>query len=117
MSVWVDGFHFLRARPHPTDPEKCLFDNWWYAPAPEGVTEPVRTTAGIVERDEVVEHELFEPGEKSMGLTIDQDMAIFPGQQRAMRSRGYTGSYLAGQEGRVSRLHELVDDYIEGRRT
>ena len=31
VSLWADGFHFLRARPHPTDPEQCLFDNWWYA--------------------------------------------------------------------------------------
>ena len=117
VSVWVDGFHFLRTRPHPTDPEKCLFDNWWYAPAPERMTDPVRTTAGLVERDAVVNHELFEPGEKSMGLTIDQDMSIFPAQQQAMHSRGYKGSYLSGQESRVSRLHELVDDYIEGRRS
>ena len=53
-------------------------------------------------------------GEESMGLTIDQDISIFPGQQKAMHSRGYKGAYLAGQESRVSRLHELVDDYIEG---
>jgi phenylpropionate dioxygenase-like ring-hydroxylating dioxygenase large terminal subunit len=116
VSLWVDGFHFLRARPHPTDPEKCLFDNWWYAPDPEGVTGPVRTTAGLVERDAEVPHEVFEAGEQSMGLTIDQDMGIFPAQQAAMRSRAYRGSYLSGQESRVSRLHEVLDDYIEKRR-
>ncbi|MFK7977485.1 MAG: SRPBCC family protein [Halioglobus sp.] len=112
VSVWVDGFHFLRARPHPTDPEQCLFDNWWYAPDPEGVAEAVRTTAGLVERDAIVEHEVFEAGTQTMGLTIDQDMTIFPAQQSGMRSRGYKGSYLAGQESRVSRLHELIDEYI-----
>ena len=116
VSLWVDGFHFLRARPHPTDPEKCVFDNFWYAPDPAGVSGPVRTTAGLVERDAEIEHEVFALGEKSMGLTIDQDLTVFPGQQRAMHSRGYKGSYLAGQESRISRLHELVDDYIAGRR-
>lgn len=116
VSIWVDGFHFLRARPHPSDPEQCLFDNWWYAPNPPGATDAVRTTAGLVERDAVIEHELFAVGEQSMGLTIDQDLSVFPGQQMAMRSRGYKGSYLAGQESRTQRLHELVDDYIEGRR-
>ncbi len=115
VSLWVDGFHFLRARPHPTDTEQCVFDNWWYAPDPEGVTGPVRTTAGLVERDAVVEHELFAPGEQTMGLTIDQDMSIFPAQQMGMRSRAYKGSYLAGQESRTARLHELVDDCIAGR--
>ncbi len=117
VSLWVDGFHFLRARPHPTDPEKCLFDNWWYAPDPKEVSSPVRTTAGLVERDAVVEHEVFEAGAQSMGLTIDQDMSIFPAQQMGMRSRGYKGSYLAGQESRISRLHELIDEYIEGKRS
>lgn len=113
VSLWVDGFHFLRARPHPTDPEQCIFDNFWYAPDPDGVTEPVRTTAGLVERGTEIEHEVFSLGEKSMGLTIDQDLTIFPGQQRAMSSSGYQGSYLSGQESRVSRLHELIDDFIE----
>jgi phenylpropionate dioxygenase-like ring-hydroxylating dioxygenase large terminal subunit len=117
VSVWVDGFHFLRARPHPTDPEKCIFDNWWYAPGHAGAPEQILTTAGLVDRDATVEHEVFEVGEQSMGLTIDQDMSIFPAQQLAMRSRGYTGSYLSGQESRTARLHELVDDYIAGRRS
>ena len=48
VSLWSDGFHFLRARPHPTDPEQCIFDNWWYASQPEGETAPVRTTVRIV---------------------------------------------------------------------
>lgn len=116
VSVWVDGFHFLRARPHPTDPEQCLFDNWWYAPCPEGETADVSTTVGMVPRDAVVEHEMLTYGRDSMGMTIDQDISVFIPQQLGMRSRGYRGAYLAGQESRTQRLHELVDDYIEGRR-
>jgi phenylpropionate dioxygenase-like ring-hydroxylating dioxygenase large terminal subunit len=116
VSIWADGFHFLRARPHPTDPQQCIFDNWWYASQPVGETAPVRTTANVVERDAEVRHEVFEPGEQSMGLTIDQDMEIFPLQQAGFRSRGYRGAYLAGQESRVGRFHEVIDDYIEGRR-
>ena len=116
VSLWSDGFHFLRARPHPTDPEQCIFDNWWYASQPEGETAPVRTTVGIVPRDTEVEHEVFEAGEKSMGRTIDQDLGIFPLQQAGFRSRGFKGAYLSGQESRVQRYHELIDDYIEGRR-
>ncbi len=115
VSLWSDGFHFLRARPHPTDPEQCVFDNWWYASQPEGETAPVRTTAEIIPRDAEVEHEVFELGEKSMGRTIDQDVEIFSLQQISMRSRGYEGAYLADQESRVERYHELIDDYLEGR--
>lgn len=116
VSLWADGFHFLRARPHATDPEQCVFDNWWYASQPEGETAPVRTTAGTVSRDAEVKHEVYKDGELSMGITIDQDLRIMPGQQAGFRSRGYKGAYLAGQESRLSRYHELIDDYIEGRR-
>ncbi|MCP5178927.1 MAG: aromatic ring-hydroxylating dioxygenase subunit alpha [Pseudomonadales bacterium] len=116
VSLWSDGFHFLRARPHPSDPEQCVFDNWWYASQPEGETAPIRTTVGIVPRDHECRHEVFAAGEKSMGRTIDGDVEIFPLQQAGFHSRGYVGSYLAGQESRIRRYHELIDDYIAGRR-
>ncbi|HEY5679096.1 MAG TPA: SRPBCC family protein, partial [Pseudomonadales bacterium] len=115
VSIWADGFHFLRARPHPTDPERCVFDNWWYASQPEGETELVSTMIGPVDRDAVVEHEVFDYGEQTMGMTIDQDMAVFIRQQKGFRSRGFKGVYLSKQESRVRRYHELIDDYIEGR--
>ena len=116
VSVWADGFHFLRARPHPTDPEQCIFDNWWYASQPGSETAPVSTMVGMVDRDADVEHKVFEVGEESMGMTIDQDIAVFTQQQKGFRSRGFKGVYLSNQEGRVRRYHELIDDYIEGRR-
>ena len=114
VSVWADGFHFLRARPHPTDPERCIFDNWWYASQPKGESLPVSTMLGPVERDAEVPHDVFEVGEKSMGKTIDEDIAVFVRQQKGFRSRGYKGVYLANQENRVRRYHELIDDYIDG---
>lgn len=116
VSLWAGGFHFLRARPHPSDPTRCLFDNWWYAPAPEGNTEPVGTIIGPVERDAEVEHDVFEYGERSLSELIDQDMGVTTGQQLGFRSRGYKGVYLAQQEHRIRRYHEVIDDYIEGRR-
>lgn len=39
---------------------KVVLDNGWYASQPNGVTTPVRTTAGIVERDAEVEHEVID---------------------------------------------------------
>jgi phenylpropionate dioxygenase-like ring-hydroxylating dioxygenase large terminal subunit len=116
VSVWADGFHFLRARPHPTDPGQCVFDNWWYAPAPEGLTTPVMTINGPVERDAEVEHEVFEYLERSLSNLIDQDMGITTGQQLGFRSRAYKGVYLARQEHRIRRYHEVIDEYIEGKR-
>ena len=74
------------------------------------------TNTGIVDRDAEVPHEVFSVGEQSMGKTIDEDIAVFTRQQTGFRSRGFKGVYLSNQESRVRRYHELIDDYIEGRR-
>ena len=50
----------------------------------------------------------------SIGPAIEDDVAVFITQQRGVRSRGFTGAYLSGQEMRISRYHERIDDYIDG---
>ena len=114
VSITADGFHFLRSRPHPTDPEQCIFDNWFYAPEPPAGVTHVFTPAGPVERDAVVKHETFNYLDKSAGPAMDQDLSITTGQQLGFRSRGYVGVYLSGQEARVRRYHEVIDEYIKG---
>ena len=111
----ADGFHFLRARPHATDPERCVFDNWWYASCPEGDLWPVPTGWGLVERDAEVRTEVFDYGEKWIGAAIDEDVEGFVRQQRGFRSRGVKGGCLSRQESRVRGCHELIDDHIEDR--
>jgi phenylpropionate dioxygenase-like ring-hydroxylating dioxygenase large terminal subunit len=114
VSLWADGFHFLRARPHATDPEKCVFDNWWYASNPKYETSPIRSTVGIHERGNfAIEPDIFDHGEKSLGQTIDQDAVVFIFQQHGLRSRGFNGAYFAGQEKRVHRFHEMIESYFE----
>jgi len=51
-----------------------------------------------------------------MGFVADQDLSVAIAQQRGLHSRGYKDSYLTGQEDRVRRLHEVINDHIEGRR-
>lgn len=116
VSVWSDGFHFLRARPHPTDPTKSVFDNWWYAPVPKDNCEQVRTINGMMDADDALEHDVFDYGEKSMTQVMDQDMGVTKGQQLGFRSHGFKGVYLSEQEHRIRRYHELIDEYIEGER-
>ena len=112
VSVWSDGFHFLRARPHREDPQQCLFDNWWYA-------SPASIEAGIERNhggeDEVPVTMLDFDGDVSIGPGIEEDVAVFVTQQRGFRSRGFKGVYLSRQEMRIRRYHELIDDYIAGR--
>jgi len=114
VSVWADGFHFLRARPHATDPTQSVFDNWWYAPVPKDNCEQVRTISGPLDADIECEHDVFNYGDKSMGLLIDQDMGVTSGQQLGLRSRGFSGVYLAKQEHRIRRYHEVIDEYLDG---
>ncbi|MBV45490.1 MAG: hypothetical protein CML87_06550, partial [Rhodobiaceae bacterium] len=118
--------------PHPTDPEKCFFEHWWFVPkmerlsgsatfigsdktestAGENMTEtplgpkPLRTAA----------HEWIVYPEGSMGYVTDQDIGMAIGQQKGVKSRGFDGAILTGQETRVRRYHEVLNDYIEGRR-
>ena len=124
VSLWADGFHFLRARPHPTDPAQCLFDNWWYA-SPASIDAEAKVAAlnrsaagagGEINPDTgEVDVTMLSYPEDSIGPAIEEDVAVFVTQQRGFRSRGFKGVYLANQEKRISRYHELIDDYIEGR--
>ncbi len=118
VSLWSDGFHFLRARPHRSDPEQCLFDNWWYASPASIAAGPDANERGMGTQLDGNEAPLrmLNFGEDSIGPAIEQDVAVFVTQQRGFRSRGFKGVYLSNQEKRISRYHELIDDYIEGRR-
>ena len=112
VSLWSDGFHFLRARPHRHDPQQCLFDNWWYA-SPASVDAGFERNHGGA--DEVPRTLLDFEGEESIGPGIEDDVSVFVTQQRGFRSRGFKGVYLSRQEMRIRRYHELIDDYIAGR--
>ena len=112
VSLWSDGFHFLRARPHRSDPEQCLFDNWWYC-SPAGLEAGVERGMGAGEE---VELRMVDIEKESIGPAIEDDVRVFLTQQRGFRSRGFKGVYLSKQEERIRRYHELIDDYIEGRR-
>jgi len=115
VSITADGFHFLRVRPHATDPNRCLFDNWFYATDPAGETAPVYAPIGPVPRGTEVPHQVFDYLDKSLGYAMDQDMSITTGQQNGFRSRGYQGAVLTGQESRILHYHNQLDAYMSGR--
>lgn len=114
-SLNADGMLFLRALPHPTDPERCLFDSWYYSFGDMSSHKALVTLDGEAASGHV-EREYVDYGEKSLGVVLDGDAWVMAGQQQAMHSRGYRGAILAGQERRIAQYHAMIDRYIDGYR-
>ena len=113
FSMKPDGCIFLRSAPHPTDPNKCLFDMWYLTMFPKGAKEYYSNSMrDWVSIDHQVEHVTGLAGEVSCGPGIDQDVAIWSTQHKGLRSRGYRGEYLPAQERRIRYFHETLDRYL-----
>jgi phenylpropionate dioxygenase-like ring-hydroxylating dioxygenase large terminal subunit len=115
FSLKPDGCIFLRANPHPDDPNKCLFDMWYFTLFPEGVTEyHSHTMEEMVSTSTQAPHVTGVWPETSVGPAIDQDVRVWSAQQKGLKSRGYRGDYMPWQERRVRHFHEMIDRYIAG---
>ena len=119
ITATAEGAHFFRTEPDPSDPEKCTFDYWFLAPKIEG-QDTVTTICGVRPFEEA-SHESIEYGsgaiiDDMMDSFLVQDLSVAVGQQNGFHSRGYKDAILSGQESRVRRFHEIINDYIEGRR-
>lgn len=114
-SINADGMLFLRAMPHPTDPERCVFDSWYYSFGAMSSHIELVTLEGEPDRAGVP-REFIDYGEKSLGVVLDGDAWVMVGQQQAMHSRGYRGAILANQERRIAQYHAMIDRYIAGYR-
>ena len=119
LSVLPDDVIFFRTEPHPDNPEKCTFDLWHMVFPVEGVTN-VETMHGPRKvEDAAYERRAFDRGRgvpEMHGQIVFQDLSLAEGQQRGWRSQGYEDAYLSSQEVRVRRWHEVLNDYLEGRR-
>ena len=114
-----DSFLVWRWEPHPTDPEKCFFEQWTMAYPIEGMEEFVNRTA--VNPIQLTEAELdvreYDNGAGVMDYSdqvVFQDWQLTAGQTAGWRSRGYQEPYFAAQETRVRRFHEVLNDYLAG---
>ena len=102
-----------RMRPHPTDPTKCFYDNFTYGAAGSEGDADLENLGGKEWLHEGSQREFFTYGERLMNRRIaDQDLSIVTGQQLGLKSRAYTGVNLSGQENRVQRFHDVIDNYL-----
>jgi phenylpropionate dioxygenase-like ring-hydroxylating dioxygenase large terminal subunit len=121
ISFLPDHVIFYRSEPHPDDPGKCSFDLWSFIFPVEGVSEGEVVMFGRMPYEEAdfCDHRSFDRGRgvpELAGQIVHQDMMLAEGQQRGMHSRGYRDSYLSSQETRVRLFHEVLNDWLTGRR-
>ncbi len=103
-----------RMRPHPNDPTKCYYDNFTYGAKGSEADAQLDGLGGKEWLHEGRQREFFSYGERQMNRRIaDQDLSIVTGQQLGLGSRGYSGVVLAGQENRVQRFHDVIDEHLE----
>jgi phenylpropionate dioxygenase-like ring-hydroxylating dioxygenase large terminal subunit len=114
LTMSPEQCQILRTEPHPTDPEKCIFQHWCLYPPVAGMRE-VETPIGPVplRHDAIVRHSVVGDG-VSLGFVADQDISIGTTQQQGLNSRGFKGCILTNQEKRIQRFHELLNDYVSG---
>ncbi len=116
LTFGADGVLLQRMTPHPTDPEQCVFDHWYYAFTPSSGEELLRAQTNVRVDAENTEQQFFNYGDRPMGIIPDQDVAITTGQQLGLRSRGFTRATASGQEDRISWFHQTIDEYMQGQR-
>jgi phenylpropionate dioxygenase-like ring-hydroxylating dioxygenase large terminal subunit len=119
ITVLPDDVLIARARPHPSDPNRCLWDKFTLVRDPDPA---VAAAAGVpyegrtdVDRDrprpehDEFTHEDVIAGRKTMAMTIDQDIHYIRDIQAGMHSRGFNHAVLNVEEARIQHYHDWLD--------
>ncbi|AZI35691.1 putative iron-sulfur protein [Caenibius tardaugens NBRC 16725] len=113
-----EGLHVFRTEPDADDPNWSTFDYWYLAAPVEGQAE-VGTLYGMRPyREAEFEDADFSDYKTTIaqGDFLEQDLSLAVTQQQGLRSMAFEGAHLSRQETRVARFHEVINDYLEGRR-
>ncbi len=103
LNIGGTSLTYFRARPHPTDPNLCLWDYQTYVRLPEGTPIPPRPATV---RGSAHEVEVFE--------ALAQDMAQAQIVQESYHSQGFNGILLNSEERRVRAMHYALEQYLFG---
>ena len=123
ITVQPDDALITRARPHPTNPDQCLWDKLTFHRQPD---PQVAAAAGVefapaagehVDTIPRPQHDVFDQediiaGRKTMTLTIDQDVHLIRDVQAGMHSRGFDAQHLCDDEIRVQHYHSWLDRWM-----
>jgi phenylpropionate dioxygenase-like ring-hydroxylating dioxygenase large terminal subunit len=126
VTVQPEAALVMRARPHPTDPNKCYWDKFTFKLQPNPA---VAERAGVAftpwkenellpiprpEHDEFTQEDVI-AGRKTMDATVDQDIHFIRDIQSGMHSRGFTSQLLNEEEARVQHYHDWLDHFMGAR--
>ena len=118
LNIHVEGILFQRFRPHPTDPEKMIYDNIVLVhPTDDAASIPaymgVEPGTDVTGKTRPVRLHI-PSGEPGMGPVVDEDGVLIPVVQRGLRSRGFGGMRLGEPERCIRQFHAELDRYIYG---
>lgn len=113
ITILSDVFSLQRCEPHPSDPNKSIYEHWHMA-LKANDAELVAGPEGMVPFEEVKKRVVVY-GEETLSAVADQDLERATGQQLGFQSRGFKGAYLSGQENRVQQFHNFIDQYLHSR--
>ena len=126
ITVQPDAAIVMRARPHPSDPDKCYWDKLTFKRQP---SEEVARHAGVPfepfdpksiepiarpEHDEFTQEDVI-AARKTMTITIDQDIHFIRDVQKGMHSRGFDTARLCDDEVRLQHFHDWLDYVMKTR--
>jgi hypothetical protein len=93
-----------RSRPHPTDPDQCIFEIYSMKSYPAAVKPPRAT----------VEHVTDFNDPEQLLLIPRQDLGNIPRIQKGLHSRGMRQTWLAAeQEKIILNMHQELDRYLQ----
>jgi phenylpropionate dioxygenase-like ring-hydroxylating dioxygenase large terminal subunit len=123
LNVFSDALMIQRFQPHPTDPEKCVYNALFLSipvPDPEYKAQDLGNMsqggnvgpAGFTgeERPARLHATTFE----EMGYVLAQDARLVPEVQKGVKSRAFKGYRLSEQEIRIRHMRAELDHYLRG---
>lgn len=92
----------FRARPHATDPDRCIFDVYTLVWPDETAGELPKSAPAVA----------VDLATQSMGLVLDQDFSNLAKVQRGLHNSSFEQITLGGSEIRVIHLHRVLNAYL-----
>lgn len=119
FNIHPEGALVQRFRPHPSDPERMIYD---VTVLVHPIHDPSIKIPGYMGVDEGTdcsgatrpERRYLTPGDGGVGPVLEQDGVMIPFVQKGMHSMGFKGARLSEQEQRVRHFHTEVDRYLAG---